>query len=57
VPDSTSLEPTKAALGPSFYGVLHDVFGSYGPTLMIAAVLDVAAAMIAILGKPAAALA
>jgi MFS family permease len=45
------------ALGPSFYGVLHDVFGSYGPTLMIAAVLDVAAAMIAILGKPAAALA
>jgi cyanate permease len=45
------------ALGPSLYGVLHDVFGTYGPALMIAALLDVAAAMIVILGKPAAALA
>jgi MFS family permease len=47
------------ALGPSFYGLLYDGFGSYGPALMIAAVLDIAAAMIAILGhrKPAAALA
>jgi MFS family permease len=45
------------ALGPSLYGVLHDVFSTYGPALMIAALLDVAAAMIVILGKPAAALA
>jgi MFS family permease len=47
------------ALGPSFYGLLYDVFGSYRPALMIAAVLDIAAAMIAVLGrrKPAAALA
>ncbi|MEA2913398.1 MAG: hypothetical protein QOJ15_5479 [Bradyrhizobium sp.] len=31
------------ALGPSFYGVLYDVFGSYSPALIIAAALDVAA--------------
>jgi hypothetical protein len=37
---------------------LYDVFGSYGPALMIAAVLDIVAAMIVIWGhrKPAAAL-
>jgi cyanate permease len=47
------------ALGPSLYGLLYDVFGSYGPALMIAAVLDIAAAMIVMFGhrKPAAALA
>jgi cyanate permease len=47
------------ALGPSFYDLLYDDFGSYGPALTIAAVLDIAAAMIAILGhrKAAAALA
>lgn len=39
-----------AALGPSFYGLLYDVFGSYRPALMIAAVLDIAAAIIAIVG-------
>jgi MFS family permease len=33
-----------AALGPSFYGILHDAFGSYGPPLLLAAVLDVVAA-------------
>jgi MFS family permease len=36
-----------AALGPSFYGLLHDVFDSYRPALMMAAVLDIAAATIA----------
>jgi MFS family permease len=33
-----------AALGPSFYGVLHDRFGSYSQPLLLAAVLDLAAA-------------
>jgi cyanate permease len=37
-----------AALGPSFYGVLHDAFGSYDPALISAAVLDVAAAAIVV---------
>ena len=36
-----------AALGPSFYGLLHDAFDSYRPALMMAAVLDIAAATIA----------
>jgi MFS family permease len=39
-----------AALGPSFYGLLYDAFDSYRPALMIAAVLDIAAATIAIVG-------
>jgi MFS family permease len=38
------------ALGPSFYGLLHDAFGSYQPALIGAAGLDVAAAVIAIAG-------
>jgi MFS family permease len=33
-----------AALGPGFYGVLHDAFGSYSQPLLLAAVLDVVAA-------------
>jgi cyanate permease len=37
-----------AALGPSFYGALHDAFGSYDPALISAAVLDVAAAAIVV---------
>lgn len=36
-----------AALGPSFYGLLHDVFDSYRPALMTAAALDITAATIA----------
>jgi MFS family permease len=39
------------ALGPSFYGVLHDAFGSYDPALLGAAGLDVAAAAVAIAGR------
>jgi MFS family permease len=35
------------ALGPSFYGLLHDAFGSYNPALIGAAGLDVTAAIIA----------
>ena len=44
------------ALGPSFYGLLHDAFGNYNPALIGAAGLDVAAAVIAIAGhrKPVA---
>ena len=38
------------ALGPSFYGLVHDVFDSYTPVLILAAALDVAAAVIAIVG-------
>lgn len=34
------------ALGPSFYGLLHDVFGSYRPPLLLAAILDILAAVI-----------
>jgi MFS family permease len=40
-----------AALGPSFYGLLYDAFGSYRPALMIAAVLDLAAAAFAVAGR------
>jgi MFS family permease len=41
------------ALGPSFYGLLHDAFGSYDPALIGAAGLDVAAAAVAIAGRSA----
>ena len=44
-----------AALGPGFYGVLHDIFGSYSPSLLAAALFDVlAAASIALCGSRAA---
>jgi cyanate permease len=33
-----------AALGPGFYGILHDAYGSYSPPLLVAAVFDVLAA-------------
>jgi MFS family permease len=39
------------ALGPSFYGLLHDAFGSYRPALLIAAVLDLLAAVVVMLGR------
>lgn len=39
-----------SALGPTYYGVLYDRFGSYGPALLIAAGLDVLAAAIVFLG-------
>jgi MFS family permease len=35
-----------AALGPGFYGLLHDAFGSYRAPLMMAAALDVIAAAV-----------
>jgi MFS family permease len=39
------------ALGPSFYGLLHDAFGSYRPALFIAASLDLLAAVVVLLGR------
>lgn len=39
------------ALGPTFYGVLHDAFGSYRYALIIAAALDVVAAAVVVAGK------
>jgi cyanate permease len=39
------------ALGPSFYGLLYDAFGSYGPALIMAAALDVTAATVVIFGR------
>jgi cyanate permease len=40
-----------AAIGPTFYGMLRDTFGSYDPALIGAASLDVAAAAIVIAGR------
>ncbi len=39
------------ALGPSFYGLLHDAFGGYRPPLLLAAMLDVFAASIVIIPR------
>ena len=39
-----------SAFGPSFFGTLRDAFGSYGPPLLIAAAIDIAAAIIVVLG-------
>ena len=39
-----------SALGPTFFGVLRDLFGGYGPPLLIAAALDVVAAAVVVLG-------
>jgi MFS family permease len=39
------------ALGPSFYGLLHDALGGYSAALTMAAALDILAAAAAILGS------
>jgi MFS family permease len=39
------------ALGPSFYGVLHDALGGYRMPLLLAATLDVGAAVVVLAGK------
>lgn len=39
-----------AAMGPGFYGVLHDASGGYALPLLIAAALDVLAAALVVLG-------
>lgn len=41
-----------AALGPGFYGLLHDAFGGYSVPLVLAALLDVAAAALVLIGAP-----
>jgi MFS family permease len=38
------------AMGPSFYGLLHDAFGGYHVPLLLAAALDVVAAFAVLLG-------
>lgn len=38
------------AFGPALYGLLRDAFGSYGPTLLIAALINMAAACIIVWG-------
>jgi cyanate permease len=40
-----------AALGPSFYGLLHDAVGSYHPALLVAAALDLLATFVVMLGR------
>lgn len=40
-----------AAMGPSVYGLLHDVFGGYRLPLLLAAALDVVAAFIVLSGS------
>lgn len=39
------------AFGPSVYGLLRDAFGSYGPVLAIAALLDVLALILLLAGR------
>lgn len=39
------------ALGPSFYGFLHDAFGGYRVPLLLAATVDVGAAIVVLAGK------
>jgi MFS family permease len=39
------------ALGPGFYGLLHDAFGSYRPALLMAAALDLFAAAVVMVGR------
>jgi len=40
-----------AAMGPSFYGLVHDWFGGYRESLLVAAAADVIAAMIIRTGR------
>ncbi|CAN5127332.1 MFS transporter [soil metagenome] len=39
------------ALGPSFYGLLHDAFDGYRVPLLLAATVDVAAALVVLAGR------
>lgn len=43
------------ALGPSFYGLLHDAFGGYRVPLLLAATVDVGAALVVLAGRAKAA--
>ena len=39
------------ALGPSFYGLLHDAFGDYRVPLLLAATVDIGAALVVLAGR------
>ncbi len=39
------------ALGPSFYGLLHDAFGDYRVPLLLAATVDIGAALVVLVGR------
>lgn len=39
------------ALGPSFYGLLHDAFGGYRVPLLLAATVDIGAALVVLAGR------
>jgi cyanate permease len=39
------------ALGPGFYGLLHDAFGGYRVPLLLAATADVGAAIVVLAGR------
>lgn len=47
---AASLYQLSMALGPTVYGVLRDAFGSYGPALVLCAVLDLGAAVVILWG-------
>jgi MFS family permease len=42
----------SSAFGPSLYGLLRDYFGGYGPVLLIAALVELAAMAVLLLGRP-----
>jgi len=39
------------ALGPGFYGLLHDASGSYREPLLVAAMMDIIAAIVILRGR------
>jgi MFS family permease len=41
----------SSAFGPGLYGVLHDLFGGYGPVLSIAAAVELAAMATVLAGR------
>ena len=42
----------SSAFGPSLYGVLRDHFGGYGPVLAMAALVELAAMLTLLAGRP-----
>ena len=48
---ASSVIQLATALGPSFYGLLHDAFGGYRVPLLLAATVDVGAAFVVLAGK------
>jgi MFS family permease len=52
---AATLIQLTTAFGPSLYGALHDELGGYTPVLGIAAVVELVAMLIILLGRPTAA--